>query len=95
MNKTELINSLSEETMFSKKDIARLLDALSRIVIRTLRKGDKLQWSGLGTFTVTRRAARKGINPMTKEEIYLEERYAPQFKAAKNFKERIKTIAHS
>ncbi len=52
MNKTGLINSLSEETTFSKKDVTRLLEALTRIVERTLRRGDKLQWSGFGTFNV-------------------------------------------
>lgn len=90
MNKTELINSLSEETTFSKKDISRVLDALTRIVVRALKKGDKLQWSGFGTFTVARRSARKGINPATKQTIYLAETKVPKFKAGKNFKELIK-----
>jgi DNA-binding protein HU-beta len=91
MNKTELINSLSEETTFSKKDIARILDALTRIVERTLRKGDKLQWSGFGTFAVARRSSRKGINPATKERIELPETWSPKFKAGKNFKDAIRS----
>lgn len=90
MNKTELINSLSEETTFSKKDIARVLDALTRIVVRALKKGDKLQWSGFGTFTVQKRPARKGINPATKQIIQLQETRVPKFKPGKNFKELIK-----
>jgi DNA-binding protein HU-beta len=92
MNKTELINSLSEETTFSKKDVSRILDALTRIVERTLRKGDKLQWSGFGTFTISRRPSRKGINPATKEPINLPETIAPKFKPGKNFKESIRSI---
>jgi DNA-binding protein HU-beta len=92
MNKTELINSLSEETTFSKKDVARVLEALTRIVERTLRKGDKLQWSGFGTFAISRRPSRKGINPATKERIDLPESVVPKFKAGKNFKESIRSI---
>jgi DNA-binding protein HU-beta len=92
MNKTELIDSLSEETMFSKKDISRVLDAFTRIVIRTLKKGGKLQWSGLGTFTLTSRPERFGINPMTKERIKLPKTNIPKFKAGKNFKESLRNI---
>lgn len=86
MNKTELINSLSEETTFSKKDVTRLLDALTRIVERTLKKGDKLQWSGFGTFNVSRRPERLGINPATKERIKLPATVVAKFKPGKNLK---------
>lgn len=92
MNKTELINSLSEETTFSKKDITRVLDSLTRIVIRALKKGDKLQWSGFGTFTVVRRAERQGINPSTKQRIAIPETRVAKFKAGKTLKEMIKAL---
>lgn len=91
MNKTELINALSEETTFSKKDIARVLESFARILERTLRRGDKLQWSGFGTFSVSRRSARDGINPATKEKIRLGETYVPKFKAGKNLKESVRS----
>lgn len=90
MNKTELIDALSEETTFSKKDVARVLDSFSRIVARSLKKGDKLQWSGFGTFSLSKRGARKGINPQTKQVIQLPETYVPKFKAGKNLKEATK-----
>jgi DNA-binding protein HU-beta len=73
MNKSELINALSEETTFSKKDVSRVLVAFERILKRTLQKGHKLSLTGLGTFWVSRRPARKGINPSTKERINLPE----------------------
>ena len=92
MNKTELISSLSEETTFSKKDIARVLDAMTRTIMRTLKKGDKLQWSGFGTFTVTRRAERWGINPATKARIQLPATMAPKFKAGKHLKEQVRLM---
>lgn len=92
MNKTELINSLSEETTFSKRDVTRILDALTRIVERTLKKGDKLQWSGFGTFAISRRPARIGINPSTKEKIQLPETVVAKFKPGKNLKEVIRLV---
>jgi len=91
MNKTDLINSLSEETTFSKRDIARVLESLSRILIRALRKGDKLQWSGFGTFSVAERPERMGINPVTKEKIKLPKTLVPKFRAGKNLKDKIRS----
>lgn len=93
MNKTELINSLSEETTFSKRDIMRTLEALVRIMVRELKKGNRLQWSGLGTFSVAKRPARLGINPVTKERINLPETKVPKFKPGKQLKEMIRTTA--
>lgn len=90
MNKSELINSLSEETTFSKKDVSRVLDSLIRIIERTLRKGDKVALTGFGTYWVSRRPARKGINPATKERIDLPEVSVPRFKPGKRLRELIK-----
>lgn len=92
MNKTELINSLSEETTFSKRDVARILEAFSRIVERQLKKGDKVQLSGFGTFGVSRRPSRVGINPSTKMRIQLPETVVARFKAGKNLKEVMRSI---
>lgn len=91
MNKSELINSLSEETTFSKKDVSRVLDSLIRIIERTLRRGDKVSITGFGTYWVSRRPARKGINPSTKERIDLPEVSVPRFKAGKHLRELIKS----
>lgn len=92
MNKSELINSLSEETTFSKKDVARVLDSLVRIIQRTLKKGEKLQWAGFGTLWISRRPARNGINPATKERIKLPAVNVPRFKPGKNLKEVVRSI---
>lgn len=92
MNKTELINSLSEETTFAKKDLVRVLDALTRIIGRTLKKGGKLQWSGFGTFAVSRRPERDGINPQTKQRIKLPATVVAKFKAGKNLKELVRSV---
>jgi len=92
MNKSELINSLSEETTFSKRDVARVLESFTRIVERTLRNGGKVAITGFGSFTVSRRPARKGINPATKERIDLPEIFVPKFKPGKNLRETVRSV---
>ena len=57
MNKTELIDSLSEETTFSKKDITRVLESFTRVIERALKKGEKVSITGFGTFMISKRAA--------------------------------------
>lgn len=92
VNRTGLINQLSEETASSKKETARFVNAFTRIISRVLKQGGKVQMSGFGTFAVSRRPSRKGINPATKERIDLPESKTPKFKAGKNFKESIQSI---
>jgi DNA-binding protein HU-beta len=92
MNKSELINSLSEETAFSKKDVSRVLDSLTRIIERSLRKGEKVSITGFGSFWLSRRPARKGINPSTKERIDLPEVNVPRFKAGKNLRAVVRLV---
>jgi DNA-binding protein HU-beta len=92
MNKSELINSLSEETTFSKKDVSRVLDSLTRIIERTLKKGEKVSITGFGSFWLSRRPARKGINPSTKQRIDLPAVNVPSFKAGKNLREIVRSI---
>lgn len=92
MNKSELINSLSEETTFSKKDVSRVLDALTRIIERSLKKGEKVSITGFGSFWLSNRPARKGINPATKERINLPAVNIPRFKAGKNLRELVRSV---
>ena len=91
MNKSELIEALSEETTFSKKDIAKVLTAFTRIVERTLKKGDKVSLTGFGTYWISRRPERVGINPATKERIKLPAVNVPRFKPGKRLKEEIRS----
>lgn len=92
MNKTELIDVLSEETTFSKKDINRVLDSLVRIIERCLKKGEKVSITGFGSFWISERSARKGINPATKEKIDIPSVNVPKFKAGKNLREIVRKI---
>ncbi|OGB83320.1 DNA-binding protein [candidate division TM6 bacterium RIFCSPHIGHO2_12_FULL_32_22] len=92
MNKTDLINSLSEETTFSKKDIARVIESFTRIVERSLKKGEKVSLTGFGTFLASRRPARVGINPATKQKIKIPAINVPKFKAGKNLREVVRSV---
>lgn len=92
MNKSELIEAISEETTFSKKDVTRVLASFTRIIERTLKKGDKISLTGFGTYWISKRPARLGINPTTKERIQLPAVNVPRFKPGKHLKEEIRSM---
>ena len=87
MNKTELIAAIAAKTGETKKDAEATLNAFVNVVSETLAKGDKVQLVGCGSFEVRKRAARKGRNPQTKEEIKIPASKAPVFKAGKALKD--------
>ena len=87
MNKSELIAAIATKTGETKKDAEATLNAFVNVVSETLAKGDKVQLVGFGSFEVRKRAARKGRNPQTKEEIKIPASKAPVFKAGKTLKE--------
>lgn len=87
MNKSDLIAALAAKTGSTKKDAEATLNAFVDVVTETLVKGDKVQLVGFGSFEVRKRAARKGRNPQTKEEIKIPASKAPVFKAGKALKD--------
>ena len=87
MNKTELIAAIAAKTGETKKAAEATLNAFVNVVSETLAKGDKVQLVGFGSFEVRKRAARKGRNPQTKEEIKIPASKAPVFKAGKALKD--------
>ncbi len=89
MNKTELINAVAAETQLSKKDSEKAVSAVIDVITEQLAKGEKVVLVGFGTFEVRHRAARKGRNPSTKEEIMIPAAKAPAFKAGKGLKTRV------
>ena len=68
MNKTELVAAMAEQAELSKKDSEKALKAFIDVVTEELKKGEKIQLVGFGTFEVTERAAREGRNPLTGED---------------------------
>ena len=89
MKKAEVVAAIAEKTELSKKDAEKAVKAFTEVVEEELKKGGKIQLVGFGTFEVAERAARKGINPSTKEEIDIPASKAPKFKAGKAFKDSI------
>lgn len=87
MNKSELVEKLSEKTNTTKKSAEESLNALIEVIEETLVSGDKIQLVGFGSFEVRKRAARKGRNPQTKEEIKIPASKSPVFKAGKALKD--------
>ena len=67
MNKTELVAAMAKETNLSKKDVEAVLKSFIDVVSEELKKGEKVQLVGFGTFEVSERAAREGRNPQTGE----------------------------
>ncbi len=87
MNKSDLIAAMAAKTGETKKSAEASLDAFVAAVTESLKKGEKVQLVGFGSFEVRKRAARKGRNPQTKEEIKIPASKAPVFKAGKALKE--------
>ena len=81
MNKTELINAIAENAGLSKADSKKALDATLNAISDALKKGDKIALIGFGTFSVSERPSRTGINPRTKEQITIAAKKAVKFKA--------------
>ena len=87
MNKSELIAAIAAKTGETKKNAEASLNALIDVITEALVEGDKVQLVGFGSFEVRKRAARKGRNPQTKEEIKIPASKAPVFKAGKALKD--------
>ena len=87
MNKAELIAAIAAKTGDTKKGAEASVNAFVDVITDALAKGDKVQLVGFGSFEVRKRAARKGRNPQTKEEIKIPASKAPVFKAGKALKE--------
>jgi len=87
VNKAELIEAISAKTGDSKKATDATLKAFIDVVTDSLVRGDKVQLVGFGTFETRARAARKGLNPQTKQEIKIPACKAPVFKAGKALKD--------
>ena len=87
MNKAELVAAIAEKTELSKKDSEKALKASIDVVTEELKKGEKVQLVGFGTFETSKRAAREGRNPQTGETMKIAASVAPKFKPGKALKD--------
>lgn len=89
MNKADLIEELAKVTC-TKKEAGEALDATLAAIQKALKKGDDVVLVGFGTFSVSKRKARKGRNPQTGEVIKIAAKKVPVFKAGKGLKDAVK-----
>lgn len=90
INKDALVDAISAKADLSKKDVETVIEMLTETITEEIRKGNKVTLTGFGTFRVSSRAAREGINPQTKERIQIPAMSVPKFTAGKALKEAVK-----
>ena len=90
MNKTELIEKIAVGAELSKADAKKALEATIEAIKNALVDGDKIQLIGFGTFSVSERPAREGINPATKEKISIAAKKVAKFKAGAELADALK-----
>ena len=93
MNKTQLVDAIAKESNVTKNDVKLVIDAFTAVVAAELKKGEKVQMVGFGTFEVAQRAAREGRNPRTGKSMKIKASKAPKFKAGKKLKEEVNSKA--
>jgi len=89
MTKTELVDMVAEKSGLTKKDSGQVVDSFLDVITEALARGERVQLVGFGTFEVRRRAAHKGRNPQTGEDIEIAARNIPAFKAGKSLREAV------
>ena len=87
MNRGEFVAAISEQSGLTKADADRALEAVFKVVKKTLKSGDSISLVGFGTFVVRKRAARTGRNPRTGDTIKIKASKVPAFKAGKALKD--------
>ena len=90
MNKTELVNAIAAQANLTKVDAKAALDATLSAIAGALAEGDKVALIGFGTFAVSEKGARTGINPSTKETIKIAARKVVKFKAGAELADKVK-----
>jgi DNA-binding protein HU-beta len=90
MNKAELIDAMASSAKLSKADAKKALDGFIETTTKALKKGDRVALVGFGSFSVTKRAARKGRNPQTGKEITIKAKNVVRFKAGAELQTKVK-----
>jgi DNA-binding protein HU-beta len=90
MNKAELVDKIAKDSGINKTQANDALDSVTKSVVDTLKKGGKVTLVGFGTFSVTKRSARKGRNPQTNKVINIPAKKVAKFKAGKEFSSKLK-----
>lgn len=86
MNKGEFVKAVAETANCTQKDAGIVFDAVIDTIISTLKKGEKIQIAGFGSFELVKKAATTKINPLTKQTVKVAACKMPKFKFGKSFK---------
>ena len=90
MNKSELVEEvMSTAGLDTKKDAEAAVDAVFEVITKAMSKGEDVALTGFGTFKVSHRSARKGVNPRTGEKIQIPAKTVPKFSAGKGLKDAV------
>jgi DNA-binding protein HU-beta len=89
MNKSQLIDAVASDSGLTKTDSALAVESLLHAVTKTLKKGDEVNITGFGKFSVIQRAARQGVNPRTGERLKIKASKAPKFSAGASLKQAV------
>ncbi len=89
MNKQDLVKAMATEAGLSQVDVKKVLDAFEVTIKKALSKGDSVTLIGFGTFSVTKRAARKGVNPATGKPLQIKAKKVAKFKAGSKLSEAV------
>jgi nucleoid DNA-binding protein len=89
MNKSQLIDAVASDSGLTKIDSARAIESLLYTVTKTLKRGDEVNITGFGKFSVVNRAARQGVNPRTGERVKIKASKAPKFSAGASLKQAV------
>ena len=90
MNKAELIDAIASEAKLTKADTKKALEAFVTATSKALKKGDRVALVGFGSFSIAKRAARKGRNPQTGKEIKIAAKKVVKFKAGAELSEKVR-----
>ncbi len=90
VNREMLVHAIVDKTDLTKKDVEAVLECMVDVITGELQKGNKVTLTGFGTFKVSQRAQREGINPQTKAKITIPAMTVPKFTAGKTLKEAVK-----
>lgn len=90
INREALVGAIVEKTDLTKRDVEAVLECFMDEITKQLQQGNKVTLTGFGTFKVSDRAAREGINPQTKAKIQIPAMTVPKFTAGKALKEAVK-----
>ena len=89
MNKADLVKTIASKAKLNQAAAQKALETMLDTFKETLKKGNKIQLIGFGSFEVAKRAARKGVNPQTKKPINIAAKKVVKFKPGKELKEMV------